>query len=525
MPLRVRTVMKIPVSFFKKKSNRSNQSAQWLQKNALESEPKSCRPLVAILLLILLLLSAAGCSNTTDLAEEKRKRYQVDNNISASKLDPDSGKSAVLDTETGIAIEVDIDSLMARSKMLEMRSRQISFIDMLADLATQQKISERLLQLDLNEEQRLFAVQNMLIALLKRIATADLKARENIYEIIPNYVDDKNESIQQVAWSALTTVQLADYLRVEDADSTEFDATIDQVLTRFKDNPLVAKELQGVVVQLMIRNRRDKAVEMMDKVSKAYADSSNPNLQNMSGVIKDRMYLTQIQFDVVADKMREGQEGYRDKFLAMVKQLANRKDMGKEIYREVLWTERWLEEINQYEDAEKMLSILENNFSDQPDETFRQIVAEDIAKARIRLNLVGKPLVLKGQNSAGKMLSTEEQKGKVTLVIFWSATEPASVKLLQQLLQVYRRYQPSGLEIVSYCIDKNISQALSIFGNQTPPWVSMYRKADASDQLGPEKAGVQQLPYLVLLNREGIVVNVNVPIRKLTDELEKLLKP
>ena len=311
--------MKFPVSFFKNNSNRSNQSNQWRQKNALKSEPKSCRPLVATLLLILLLVSATGCSNTTDLTEEKRKRYQVDNNISASKLDPESGKSAVLDTETGIAIEVDIDSLMARSKMLEMRSRQISFLDRLADLATQQKISERLLQLDLNEEQRLFAVQNMLVALLQRIATTDLKAREKIYEIIPNYVEDENERIQQAAWSALTTVQLADYLRLEDADSTELDATIDQMLTRFKDNPLVTKELQGVVVQLMIRNRRDKALEMMDKISKVYADSDNPNLQNMSEVIKDRMYLTQIQFDVLADRIREGQEGYQDQFLVMVK--------------------------------------------------------------------------------------------------------------------------------------------------------------------------------------------------------------
>ena len=517
--------MKFPVSFFKNNSNRSKQSNQWLQKNALESEPKSCRHPVATMLLILLLLSATGCSNTTDLTEEKRKRYQVDNNISASKLDPESGKSAVLDTETGIAIEVDIDSLMARSKMLEMRSRQISFLDMLADLATQQKISERLLQLDLNEEQRLFAVQNMLVALLKRIATTDLKARENIYEIIPNYVEDENKRIQQAAWSALTTVQLADYLRVEDADSTELDATIDQMLTRFKDNPQVTKELQGVVVQLMIRNRRDKALEMMDKISKVYADSDNPNLQNMSEVIKDRMYLTQIQFDVLADRIRQGQIGYQDQFLVMVKQLATRKDMGKEIYREILWAERWLEEINQYEDAEKMLSILEDNLSNHSDETFSQIVAEDIAKARIRLNLVGKPLVLKGQNRAGKSLSTEEQKGKVTLVIFWSATEPGSVKLLQQLLQVYRRYQPRGLEIVSYCIDKNISQAISIFGNQTPPWISMYRKTGASDHQGPEKAGVQQIPYLVLLNREGVVVDVNVPVRKLADELEKLLKP
>jgi hypothetical protein len=53
----------------------------------------------------------------------------------------------------------------------------------------------------------------------------------------------------------------------------------------------------------------------------------------------------------------------------------------------------------------------------------------------------------------------------------------------------------------------------------------MYRNTGASDHQGPEKVGVQQIPYLVLLNREGVAVDVNVPVRKLTGELEKLLKP
>ena len=130
--------MEIPVSFFCRNSCRSFQSAPCPGEKTAHAESQPGHPPLALILLIPLLLSAAGCSESTDSAEEKRKRYQVDNNISASNLDPESGKSAVLDMETGIAIEVDIDSLMARSKMLEMRSRQISFKEMLADLATQQ---------------------------------------------------------------------------------------------------------------------------------------------------------------------------------------------------------------------------------------------------------------------------------------------------------------------------------------------------------------------------------------------------
>ncbi|MCH2182646.1 MAG: TlpA family protein disulfide reductase [Mariniblastus sp.] len=478
----------------------------------------------SLISLVLLLVAAAGCSEKVDLAEEKRKRYQVDGSSLGANLTPDSSEDAVLETNTGIAIETDIDALMSRSKMLEMRSQQISFQEMLNDLEIQQNISERLLQLELNEEQRLFAVQNLLLSLLKRIATTDLKAREQIIKILPEYLDDKNDTIQQLAWGASATIHLTDYLRVEDADSSDLDATIDQMLSRFGDNPVVARELQGLVVQLMIRERRDKAVEIMDKLSQAYANSSNPKLQNMSEVIRDRMYLTQIQFDVVAEKMRTGEEGYKEQFLEMVLQLAQRKDMGKEIYREILATERWLEEIDQYQDAERMLAILEKNLANHPDETFRQIVAEDITKARSRIQLVGQPLVLKGQNRAGKSLSTEDQQGKVTLVVFWSATEPNSVRFLQQMLQIYGRYQGRDLEIVSYCIDKNIAQALSVLGNQSPPWVSMYRKEDVADEQGPDRAGVQQLPFLILLDREGKVIDVNVSIRKLPDELEKALR-
>ncbi len=472
----------------------------------------------------LLLLAATGCREKTDVAEEKRKRYQVDKKISAAGIDPTPDNSASLNTESGIANATDVEALMSQSQMLDMRSQQISFKEMMDDLVTQQKIAERLLQLELNEEQRLFAVQSLLLSLMKRVATSDLKARETIIETLPNYLEDKNKTIQQIAWSAKATIHLTDFLRIEDADSAELDGSIDQLLSRFQDNPVVARELQGIVVQLMIRERRDKAVQMMEKLSQAYANSSNPNLQNMAEVIRDRMYLTQIEFDIVAEKMRAGDEAYKEQFLEMVEQLAQRKGMGKEIYREILWTERWLEEIDQYQDAERMLGTLEKNLADHPDETFRQIVAEDISKARSRLQLVGQPLVLKGQNRAGTSLSTEDQHGKVTLVVFWSATEPNSVQLVQQLIQIYRRYQGRDLEIVSYCIDKNIAQALSVLGNQSPPWVSMYRKEGVPDEQGPDQAGVQQLPFLILLDRDGKVIDVNVSIRKLPAELEKALQ-
>ena len=489
--------------------------------------PRSFGHQFAGLLVITLVMLASGCTETIDPDEEKRKRFQVDNNISSSKLNPQSGKSIVLSGDQGIAIENDVDSLMARSKMLEMRSQQIDFKEMISDLATQQQIPERILQLELNEDQRLFAVQNLLVSLLKRIATSDLGAREKLYEILPEYLEDRNREIQRIAWTAKTTAQLADFLRVEDANSEAFDESIRQLLKRFPVDPVVATELQGIVVQLMIRERRDKAVALMGELSKAYAESDDENLRDLSQIIKDRMYLAEIQFDVVAQKMRQGkqQPEVQQQFLALVKQLAAKKDMGNEIYREILWTERWLEEIDNYAAAEQMLLTMETNITTHQDAAFREKVTADISKARNRLALVGKPLVLTGQDRSGKPLSTEAQKGKVTLVIFWSASVPSSVKVLQQLVQVYRRYHASGLEIVSFCIDKNASQALSIIGNQPPPWLSMYRSQAPSSQQGIDAAGVQQLPYLILLNKEGVVIDVNLSIQKMPDELEKSLRP
>ena len=81
------------------------------------------------------------------------------------------------------------------------------------------------------------------------------------------------------------------------------------------------------------------------------------------------------------------------------------------------------------------------------------------------------------------------------------------------------------LEIVSFCVDKNASQALSIIGNQSPPWLSMYRSQAPSSQQGMDTAGVQQLPYLILLNKEGIVIDVNLSIPKLPNEIEESLGP
>ena len=479
------------------------------------------------LLIIFFMILLGGCNETVDPDEEKRKRYQVDNNISSSKLNPQSGKSTVLSGDQGIAVENDVDSLMARSKMLEMRSQQIDFKEMIGDLTTQQQISERILQLEINKDQRLFAVQNLLVSLLKRIATSDLVAREKLYEILPDYLEDRNPEIQRVAWMAQTTAQLADFLRVEEANSEGFDESIKQLLIRFPTDPLVATELQGIVVQLMIRERRDEAIALMGELSNAYAKSDNANLQELSKILKDRVYLAEIQFDLVAQKMRQGKQQMevQQQFLGLVEQLATKKDMGNEIYREILWTERWLEEIDNYDAAEQMLLTMEINIANHQDAAFRDKVTADIGKAKNRLALVGKPLVLTGQDRAGKPLSTEAQKGKTTLVIFWSASVPSSVKVMQQLVQIYRRYHSRGLEIVSFCVDKNASQALSIIGNQSPPWLSMYRSQAPSSQQGMDTAGVQQLPYLILLNKEGIVIDVNLSIPKLPNEIEESLGP
>ena len=93
---------------------------------------------------------------------------------------------------------------------------------------------------------------------------------------------------------------------------------------------------------------------------------------------------------------------------------------------------------------------------------------------------------------------------------------------MQPLLLFYERFREDGFEVVTISIDENASEALSVFGEQQPPWISLVR-SDESFEAMLNNLGVQMVPYMILVDKTGKVYKIHVPLRDLEPSLLKLL--
>ncbi len=471
--------------------------------------------------ILVALVAISGCIGDTE--PSAKDKYEVDLHLSAAEQQSGQG-SPVMDITTGITIETDVDALLGISKTLEMRVNDVSFKQRLKDLESQIIIADRVMELAESEDYRFYAARNKINALLTMHSFADLEARERLLKVADELAQDHNPDIRRTAQLARTTVRLVDYMRVDGADDAEFEAEFEKLLKDYPDSEIVAAEFESMIAQMMMRDHREKAISVMDRLSRHYSKSKVPRLRKFAGMLADQKHLIEVGFDTIAQQMRAGERGMREKFLEIVDDLAKRPRMSPVIYREIRWTELWLEESDAYDDAQNLLQLLEQNALTVAEGEFRQQLEKDLKEARSRLGMLGKPFNLIGQNSAGSRVATEDYRGKTLVVLFWSAKNSKSVTALQELSQIHRRYQSRGVEVIGVCIDETVTQSASLFGGRSADWHVIYRAPTDESLQSFEQTGVTLTPYMILVDQQGVVQDINVRYVDLPNQLDVLLQ-
>jgi thiol-disulfide isomerase/thioredoxin len=203
----------------------------------------------------------------------------------------------------------------------------------------------------------------------------------------------------------------------------------------------------------------------------------------------------------------------------------------------------WLKKLEQYvvdypkspDAAEAMLQLaLGQEFAGQEDEArkwYGQIVrgfpeapvAKKAAGARNRLDSVGKVLELQGKGTSGEVVELAKLRGKVVLVQYWATwSEPskADMAVLKDLLD---KHGSSGFAVIGVNLDTN-TQAMSAFLTENKlPWAQIHEEGGLESRPAVE-LGILTLPTMILVDREGKVVNRNIGTSELVGELKKLIR-
>lgn len=149
-------------------------------------------------------------------------------------------------------------------------------------------------------------------------------------------------------------------------------------------------------------------------------------------------------------------------------------------------------------------------------------LAKKAAGAKRRLESVGKPMMLQGKTVGGQAFDLSAYRGKVVLIHYWATwCEPCKqdMALIATMRTRYKEFMPIGVNL-----DNELTTAKNfVTQKKIDTWPHLYDEGGLESRIANEM-GILSLPTMLLIDKNGRVVNRNIHASEIEAELKKLIK-
>jgi thiol-disulfide isomerase/thioredoxin len=151
-------------------------------------------------------------------------------------------------------------------------------------------------------------------------------------------------------------------------------------------------------------------------------------------------------------------------------------------------------------------------------------LAPKAAGAKRRLESVGQKIALRGRTIDGRPFDLAANSGKAVLVHYWATWCEPCKQDLETIRSLQAKYGKDGFVPIGVNLDNTAGEATAFLrGNKALPWAQVYEDGGLEGRLATEM-GILTLPTMILIGRDGKVVNRNIHAGELDAELKKLLR-
>jgi hypothetical protein len=150
--------------------------------------------------------------------------------------------------------------------------------------------------------------------------------------------------------------------------------------------------------------------------------------------------------------------------------------------------------------------------------------AAKAAGAVRRLDSVGKPLDLNGPNMAtGQPFSPGQVAGKVVVVYYWASWSNSLAEDAKKLKDLAKTYGPKGFEVVTVGLDDDPKTAGAAIGQLQLPGIPLHLPGGIDRSPLAAQYGIHVPPHILVVGKDGKIVNRAAQIQTLEDEVKRLL--
>lgn len=482
-----------------------------------------------------------GADAQAAFLEKAKERLEHYAGLQGARLTREQGQSILEDMKRLMQARIDSSGRLLSDKKAKPEQRELAvetkfdslgFMDELREPGASAELLAfaETLKGDENQKIRRQALTVLLDQEIERVARGDAENPQAMVAQLKSLLEGDDVELsrrlfstaQDVANVLLQANHLNEGLEVLDLTVEKFKGAEDERLSG------AAKSLgsQAVLIEMDIRIRQLQDDAPMAKqlleatVNKAMAGEEF-DMRTLMFVSQIARIVREQEHPELADKIKQSVDGKIDKVLSQ-------EDIDAVTLDEVMELATQSEYSGNIPLAQKIYDGVRKALPQVKEEETAKHLEEMLDDAQKRIGLIGEPFVIEGNTLEGEPFKWEDYKDKVVLVDFWATWCGPCLREIPNIVENYEKFHEKGFDVVGVNIDEDRRDLDDFFARRELPWQTVV--SGDPDKVGFEspmatKAGVTGIPFLVLVGKDGKVVDIHVRGDDLTARLTELLGP
>ncbi len=421
------------------------------------------------------------------------------------------------------------DSLLERLSAQRIEIKKTTNDTSKAYLLKQQiRVTTRIIESDATREAKEFATLALLRnrkSLYGLHALGKIPSQSNLENFklcFQRYLNDTNAEIYREAHICRLIYVLFEVVSGS-IEPSEFTVALEDVLERFPADEIVLGSVRRQF-DACIENDVETAKQLGEDLLRSAPGKDHPAAE-LFGYFLNRYYLIKANYkDLYVNRYANGRAGQRELEKQSI-ELLERDDTGEVVITEVNRIANWFEGQRDPAPARNIYQTMIQCGERRPGEKAGATLKTFGVKGLQRLDLIGKKLSLAGVDRMGTPVKESDFDKRVVMILFYAIrNDPSSLDYLNRFHQVGSHYAENSAPIRAIAVPTaplNASEVTRRDGSQSATIFCDWNINERPVLL--DRFPVTRVPYLLMLNHEGIVSRVNVPVDEFEQEAGLLL--